>query len=250
MPETKILITGASSGIGAALARSYARPGATLVLWGRDAPRLEAVAVECRRRGGAVMADPFDLRDMAAMAQRLAKCDAEGAFDLAIFCAGLGGIVPPNQFAQAPQLAQAMAEVNFTSPVVGAGIMSGAMAGRGRGQIVLVGSIAESFPLPMSPVYAGSKAGLAMFAEALAGRMAPHGVAVTLVSPGYIDTPMSQQLNKPRPFLLSADRAAEIIKRKLARRPLRIVLPWQFIWIRALAMLLPRPLLRRILRSA
>jgi NAD(P)-dependent dehydrogenase (short-subunit alcohol dehydrogenase family) len=77
-----------------------------------------------------------------------------------------------------------------------------------------------------------------------------YGVAVTLVSPGYIDTPMSQQLNKPRPFLLTAQRAAEILKRKIARRPRRIVVPWQFIWLRALALALPAPLRRFLLNRA
>ena len=80
--------------------------------------------------------------------------------------------------------------------------------------------------------------------------MAAHGVAVTLVSPGFIDTPMSQQLTEPRPFLMSADRAAQIIIRKLATRPARIVLPWQFIVIRAASRLMPRALMRLILRRA
>jgi short-subunit dehydrogenase len=250
MPDTKILITGASSGLGAALARAYARPGVSLVLWGRDGARLEAVAAQCRALGAALATDTFDITDIAGMVQCLTRRDGEAPIDLAIFCAGIGGMIAPDQLAQDARAAQVMAEVNFTSPTVGASVLSGLMAARRQGQIVLVGSIAESFALPMSPLYAGSKAGLALFAEALANRMMVHGVAVTLVSPGYIDTPMSQQLNKPRPFLLTAERAAEILRRKIAGRPRRIVIPWQFIWLRALALALPAPLRRFFLNRA
>ena len=143
-----------------------------------------------------------------------------------------------------------MAQVNFTVPVVGASALAGAMAQRGHGQIVLIGSIAESFPLPMAPAYAGAKAGLAMFAEALGIRMAPHGVTVTLVSPGFLDTPMSRQIPESKPFLMSADRAAQIIMRKIERgvRP-GSSCPGSSRSFRAVSKFLPRPFLRRILRG-
>jgi short-subunit dehydrogenase len=121
------------------------------------------------------------------------------------------------------------------------------MARRGTGHIVLVGSIAESFPLPMSPTYAATKAGLRMFAQSLDIRMAKHGVKVTLVSPGFIDTPMSRSVTEPKPFLMSADTAASIIVRRIAAGARTIVVPWQFAVIRAFTALLPRALLRLIL---
>ena len=248
MPDRTILITGASSGLGAALARAYARAGTTLILWGRDRDRLEAIAAQCRALDAAIRTEEFDLRDIDGLTARLASRDVETPIELAIFCAGVGGSVPRDQPAGSPQAAHTAAQVNFTVPVVGASALGGAMAKRGRGQIVLIGSIAESFPLPMAPAYAGAKAGLAMFAEALGIRMARYGVTVTLVSPGFIDTPMSRQVQEPKPFLMPADRAAGLIKRKIERRATRIVVPWQFGMLRALSKLLPRPVLRLILR--
>ena len=239
-----ILITGASSGIGAGLARAYAADGVTLLLWGRDAARLDSVAADCRARGANVTTQVFDLRDAAGFAKLLADVPV---LDIAIFNAGLGGTAPPDVAAEMPESVQALAEVNFTAPIIGANAVAGAMAARGTGHIVLVGSITESFPLPMAPTYAATKAGLKMFAEAFGIRMEKYGVKVTLVSPGFIDTPMSRQVKEAKPFLMDADTAAAIIKRRVAAGARTIVVPWQFAVIRGVANLLPRALLRRIL---
>lgn len=243
-----ILITGASSGLGAALARRYAHPDRHLLLWGRDHARLEATADECRRRGANVDLDLLDLRDVTVSAQRLAAADARTPIALAIFNAGVGGVAPPGRAVEAPERVHEIATVNFTAAVVGASAIAERMRSRGRGHIVLIGSIAESFPLPMAPTYAGTKAGLAMFAEALGLRLRPSGVAVTLVSLGFVDTPMSRQVPSPKPFLLDADRAAAIIARRIERRPRRIVVPWPFALIRTTARFLPHALTRLVLQ--
>lgn len=248
MPPRTILITGASSGVGAALARKLAAKKTTLILWGRDPERLAAVAQACRARGAEIESENFDLRDSETMMARLAAADARHGLDLAIFNAGLGGSVPAGQLSEDPHVAKAMADINFTAPVTGASLIADRMARRKAGHIVLIGSVAGAYPLPMAPAYAGAKAGLARFAEALALRMEKHDVAVTLVAPGFIDTPMIEGVKEPKPFLIPADRAAEIIVRKLARRPLRIVLPWQFAVLSALSGLVPRALVRAVLR--
>ena len=243
MTEKTILITGASGGLGAALARAHAAPGVTLLLWGRDESRLLETAAQCMKLGAAATVSAFDLRDLAALTAHLAGA----VVDVAIFNAGLGGTVPDGAIAESAEAARATAEVNFLSPVIGASVVADAMARRGGGRIVLVGSIAESYPLPMAPTYAATKAGLAMFAEALSIRMAKHKVGVTLVSPGFIDTPMSRSVPPPKPFLMTADAAARIITRRIARGDRRIVVPWQFAVIRAITNLLPRTLLRLVL---
>ena len=250
MSVTTILITGASSGIGAALARHYAGPGRHLVLWGQNSIRLEETAAQCRATGAAVETSSFDLTALDDFATRLDDVDNRHPLDLAIFNAGLGGSIEMTEIAQDRHSAARMATVNFTAPVIGANMLACRMAQRKKGRIVLVGSVAESFPLPMAPVYVGSKAGLALFSEALALRVARYGVGISLVVPGFVDTPMSQGLKEPRPFLISADTAASIIARRLEKGATRIVLPWQFAVIQMLTGILPRALLRQVFRLA
>jgi short-subunit dehydrogenase len=245
-----ILITGASSGIGAALARAHAKDGVTLLLWGRDAARLHETQAQCRALGAQARTDSFDLSDTAGFAARLAAADAATPIDLVIFNAGLGGTAPADAYSEAPQSAAAIAQVNFVAPVVGAHVMANAMAARGKGQIVLIGSISESFPLPMAPTYAATKAGLKLFAEALGLRLVRHGVTVTLVSPGFIDTPMSRKVTEAKPFLMTADAAAAIITRNIAAGARVIVVPWQFAVIRAVTNFLPRAFVRWVLSRA
>src|SRR5215212_1221997 len=100
-----VLITGASSGIGAALARSYARDNVAFLLWGRDQARLDEVAGQCRALGATATTQIFDLRDAAGFAVKLVAADTATPIDLAIFNAGLGGSAPNGPPAEAPQTA-------------------------------------------------------------------------------------------------------------------------------------------------
>lgn len=243
-----VLITGASSGIGAALAVAYAASGNRLVLFGRNAERLAATAHKCRAHGVVVDEACFDLTEFERLVAELGQADARHPIDIAILNAGLGGSVPPQRVAQDWRNAQNMAGVNFAAPVVAANLLAERMAQRGRGRIVLIGSVAGHFPLPMAPAYAATKAGLALFADALRLRLMDYGVGVTLVTPGFVDTPMSRALAEPKPFLIDADRAAAIMMRRIARGARRITVPWQFAVLPALLRILPRSLIGMVLR--
>jgi short-subunit dehydrogenase len=204
--------------------------------------------VRCRELGAIVEVDHFDLREIDQLTSHLQALDERTPLDLAIFNAGIGGELLASDYAETPQRAHEIAMVNFTSPVVSATVLAQMMAQRRRGHIVLLGSVAGHYPLPMAPTYAGTKAGLAMFAEALRLRLMKYGVAVTLVSPGFIDTPMSRQLQSPKPFLMNVAAAAASIKKKIARRPARIVVPWQFAVINMAARFLPQAVIGAVLR--
>lgn len=244
-----ILITGASSGIGQALALAFAGPESMLVLWGRNQERLDHTAAACRKLGSNTQTAAFDLSDTDQLLDNLEQADAGLSIDLAIFNAGIGGSISPERTAQESRAAYQMASVNFTAPVIAANVLAEHMAERSRGQIVFLGSIASSYPLPMAPLYSGSKAGLARFAEAFRLRVSRHGIAVTLVEPGFIDTPMSRQLKEPRPFLISAEKAAKIIKRGILRGQRHIIVPWQFAVIRILTAIIPRVIIRAVLAA-
>ncbi len=243
-----VLVTGASSGLGAALAARYAAPGRTLILWGRDPARLDRVAARCRAAGAAVRLRALDLVDPAAALEAVRADDAQDPVALAILAAGLGDMRQPGSVTEQPELVLELALVNFAAPVTLAMALGERMARRGRGQIALLGSVAAFHDLPYAAAYAGSKAGLSRYASSLRLGLQDHGVGVTLVSPGFVDTPMSRRLRAAKPFLLQPDAAAERIAAAIARNRPHLMLPWQFAAIGWAAALLPPPLRRQVMR--
>ncbi|GBD55732.1 SDR family NAD(P)-dependent oxidoreductase [Gluconobacter wancherniae] len=245
-----ILITGASSGIGAALARYYARPGNHLTLWGRNTERLEKCAQEARRKGAAVTILALDLCDTQAALSAFIAADDARAVDMLILGAGLGDIRPVGALAEKAEDVLAISLVNFTTPVTLASEAAGRMAARKKGWIGLIGSVAAFHDLPVATAYSGSKAGLARFSTALHAAMTPHDVKVTLISPGYVDTAMSQRLEGARPFLVSAEKAARLIANAMEKGRAHLLFPWPFQLVRLLEAIMPRALVHRIVRSA
>lgn len=223
--QNHIVITGASSGLGAALALSYARSGVHLSLSGRHAERLAQVALVCEKAGATVHHAVLDVTDQAAMTNWLIAADAARPVDLVIANAGIsggtGGIAEPD--AQARQIFAVNVDgvLNTVQPLIPR------MVARGAGQIALISSLAGMRGLPSAPAYSASKAAVRVYGEALRGSLGKLGVRVSVVCPGYIKTPMTDVNDFPMPFLLEADRAAEIIKKGLARNCSRIAFPWQ-----------------------
>ncbi|SDD82615.1 SDR family NAD(P)-dependent oxidoreductase [Rhodospira trueperi] len=244
---SRILITGASSGLGAVLAVVYAAPGVSLVLGARRLDRLESVAEDCRKRGAAVEIARIDVTDREETSAWVRAADESAPLDLLIANAGIsggtgGGEEPEDQTRDifAVNLAGVL---NTVQPVLST------MRTRGRGQIALMASIAGFRGFPGAPAYCASKAAVKVWGEGLRGWLAADGVRVSVICPGYVRTPMTDANRFPMPFLMDADRAADIIRRGLARNKGRIAFPWPMAFAGWLAGALPDALVDRLTRG-
>jgi short-subunit dehydrogenase len=237
-PKT-ILITGASSGIGAALAVRYAAPGMTLFLSGRDIERLGVTAAACRARGTRVETRIVDVTDRDAVLRWAAESDDDTPVDLAIANAGIsggtGGVVNGEPAAQARRIF----DVNVTGVLNTVEGVQGRMVARGRGQIAVISSLAGFAAWPGAPAYSASKAAVRVYAEALHGSLAHTGVVVTAVCPGFIATPMTAVNGYKMPFMMDAERAADIMVRGLRRGGPRLCFPVRTYVFAAIPGLLP-----------
>lgn len=226
MKEPKsILITGASSGIGEALALEYAAPGVHLALSGRDAVRLEAVATECRGQGADVIADVLDVTEQAAMAAWVGKIDSAHALDLVIANAGISsGAGGPGGETEAQ--ARALFDVNFTGVLNTIWPAITAMRPRGRGQIAVMSSMAGLTPMPGAPAYSASKVAVKAYAESLHGALKDDGIVVTAICPGFVKSRITDKNNFPMPLFMDGPKAARIIRRGLAKGRVSLIFPW------------------------
>lgn len=243
----RILLVGASGGIGGALARHYARPGVHLTLWGRDMGRLAAVAEACRAAGASADVRSLDITDLDAAQHALAAEDEARPIDLALFASGAGDTRATSDKVEAAGLVARLAAINFAAPATLAAALGGRMAERGHGSIVLIGSAAAFHALPFAAAYSGTKAGLARFAEALRLGLREHGITVTLVSPGFVDTAAGREVPGPKPLMLAPNELAARIARAAALGRAHLVTPWPFVLLRLLDRVLPRTLRERLL---
>jgi len=232
-----IAITGASSGLGAALARHYAAFGVTLYLHGRNAKNLAKTASDCEQKGAKTHSTVGDVADAEAMAKWLADCDAKTPLDLVIanagISAGIGGGGETVEQTRAIFATNIDGVVNTIHPAISL------MLARKRGKIAIMSSLAGIRGLASSPAYSASKAAVRVLGEGLRGWLAPQGVEVNVICPGFIKTPMTDVNPYHMPFMMEADQAARIIAQGLAKNKARIAFPWQLYWPLLLGNLLP-----------
>jgi short-subunit dehydrogenase len=224
-----VIITGASSGLGAALAKAYARPQTTLGLLGRDRQRLAVTVQACEARGAIVSSATIDVTEASEMASWLRLFDRQSPVDLVIANAGTSAGPEPDSPSEGCEIVARQIAVNLLGAINTVEPLLPALCTRRRGRVAVVASIAAYRGLPYSPGYCASKAGLRAYAEALRPRLERHGIGVTVVCPGFFDSPMTDRFDGPTPFLLSSEAAARIVKRGIDRGRRRVAFPWPLV---------------------
>jgi short-subunit dehydrogenase len=238
MAPGSVVITGASRGIGAAVARRLAAPGMHMLLIARDAERLTDTAAACAAAGAVVRRAGVDVADGPALTALLADQDGAYPIDFLFANAGIstghhGGRLEP------AERAAAVIRVNLEGTVNTVGPLAEPMAARGRGHIALVASIAGLVPLPDTPAYCASKAGMIAYGLALDATLRPRGVSLTVLCPGFIETEMAGRYSGNKPFQMSAERAAGLMVAATLKGRRLYAFPWQLAWLARGAARLP-----------
>ena len=230
-------ITGASSGIGQALAIALAQQGVKVAASARSQAKLAEIAGQ--HPGIAPL--PVDVTALAAMAEAARSItNTLGPIDLAVFNAGIWEAMSARNFSAA-KAARSMA-VNYQGIVNGIEAVLPSMLERGTGHLALVASVAGYRGLGPTAAYGPSKAAVINLAETLENNPAMRGIKVSVINPGYVDTPMTRGNPFAMPFMVSAEDAARRILRGLEKGKFEIAFPWQLVLLMKLARLLPNGL--------
>lgn len=231
-----VLITGASSGIGAGLAKSWADDGCQVIACGRDRARLEAL----QQYSPNITLRVFDMTDRETCHLALADCTT----DLIVLCAGTCEYLEQGVVDAA--LVERVMSTNFQGPVNCLAALQTQLLPGSR--VALVSSMAHWLPFPRAEAYGASKAALTWFANSLRLDWEPKGIAITVVSPGFVDTPLTRKNDFPMPGQVSVDDAVKAIRHGLAKGKKHIAFPTGFSLVMKLLSGLPNVLQRRLLR--
>jgi short-subunit dehydrogenase len=227
-------ITGASSGIGLELARLLDGKVTYLAVSARSQDKLSKLAAQCKN----VVSYPLDVTDADAVADSVGDIEAAaGPIDLAVLNAGVWQLMDVAELDL--KAIRTGIEVNYMGVVHAIDALLPGMLARGAGQIAIVASVAGYRGLPRSAAYGPTKAALINLAETLRTELEPRGITVSVVNPGFVDTPMTRDNPFPMPNIISAKDAAQSLLAGLERRKYEIIFPRAFVFAMKLLRLLP-----------
>jgi short-subunit dehydrogenase len=218
-----IIITGASSGIGAALAQLYAQEKHHLLLIGRSQERIEEINKKCNNLGGMSEYAIIDIRDYDKLKLIIEKFNKKHPVDLIIANAGIsagsyGG-------AESYEQLKAIFDTNIYGVVNSIYPLIADFKKRKTGQIAIISSMAALHALPSAPAYSCSKITVTYFGDSLRAELKKYNIKVNIIFPGYIDTPLTKNNNFPMPLIMKADIAAAKIKLGIEKNHYYIIFP-------------------------
>lgn len=218
-----ILITGASSGIGRALAHGYAAPNITLYLSGRNQDALEQVKQQCQKKGAVIHYTAFDISNDQALSNYIQTITEP--LDLIIANAGASGGNRQNGDPESLETINTLINVNLKAPIQLTRLLMDMLMKQQNGHLVYISSVQALRGFPHSPTYCATKAGLKAYSEGLRAWIKNKNIDVSIVYPGFIKTAMSDRLDSPKPLMISAEKAAKHIQAAVAKNHTIIKLP-------------------------
>jgi len=239
----RIVITGASSGLGEALALHYATKENQLVLIARREDRLEDVAKRCRDKGAEVKTIVADVNDFNRMGEIGAHLSKQ-PIDRIILNAGVsvghsGGVTPFEDFHR-------LFQTNFLSIHALLEPIIPKLIEQKSGEIVFISSLASLFTMPTSIAYSSSKRALNAYAEGLHYQLKPHGITVMTIMPGFIDSEMTQKNRFQMPFFMKTEEGVDRITYAIERKKIRYAFPFRFYLMIRIVSVLPQSLRDKI----
>ncbi len=242
LPWATVWVTGASTGIGRSIALQLAEAGVRVAASARTAGKLAAL-------GPGIHGFPLDVSDSVAVASGVAQIEMElGPIDLAIL--GAGTYSPVDATALDPAVFSHAMTTNYLGTVNCLAALLPRMMARGSGHVSWIASVAGYVGLPKAAAYGPTKAALINLGESLAPELRRAGIKVSVINPGFVDTPLTKQNDFPMPFLMTADDAARRTISGLSAGRFEIAYPRRFAAILKLARLLPYPLFFKLIDKA
>ena len=221
-----ILITGASDGIGAALAVRYAAKNIHLFLLARNAQKLEQVAKACEQKNAFVSIYPSDVTETEKLQTLIADIDDNNPIDLVICNAGVTSVLNDEGEAETWDAITSVIDTNLYGVLATLNPLISKMKARKSGQIAIISSLAAYYGMPITPVYCASKSAVKAYGESLRGWLKADGIKVTVVLPGFVKSSLSDQFTSTKPFMVSPEKAAYIIVKGLEKNKARIAFPF------------------------
>lgn len=235
--KKSILITGASNGIGAALAEEFSSNGIFLAISGRNAERLNTIAERCRNKGAIVEIKVLDVLDITRMSKWISNVNSRVCLDLVIANAGIAG--GSNGAGKGPAATRKIFETNINGVINTVIPALNIMEERGVGQIAIMSSLAAFKGISSTPAYSATKAAVKVWGEGLRARYAANGIKVSVICPGFVQSGMTKNNPFSMPLMISSNEAAKIIRTGLEKNTARIAFPRRMYFLAWLLGVLP-----------